>query len=63
MAPLASLDAPVVITTMPDGIDVWTMSLEQDAVDARLDLLFTRFRCGPYQGDLYELQGVDDLVP
>jgi hypothetical protein len=62
-APLTSLDAPTVIATMPDRVDVWTMSLEQDAANARLDLLFTRRRCGPSQGDLFEVQGVDDLMP
>jgi hypothetical protein len=61
-APLSSLGSPVTMATMPDGIDVWTMSLEQDTVNARMDLLFTRMRCGLRQGDVYELQGVDDLV-
>lgn len=62
-APLTALDAPTVVATMPDGVDVWTMSLEEDSANARMDLLFTRFKCRSSQGDLYELQGVDDLLP
>ena len=62
-APVSSLDTPTVVATMPDGVDVWTQSLEQNVADGRIDLLFTRYRCRNNQGDLYEVQGVDTLGP
>jgi hypothetical protein len=61
-APLSSLGSPEVITTLPAGIDAYTLSLEQDTANARMDLLFTRVRCAVHKSDIYEVQGVDDLV-
>jgi hypothetical protein len=49
--------APVELVTLPAGIDVdFQMSL--DHVGANVDLWFSRFRCGPQQGDIYRLRDV-----
>lgn len=51
------------VVALPSGIDVgWTMSLDDDVANGRLDLWFSRFRCAPRQGDIYEL-GEIDVVP
>jgi hypothetical protein len=45
------------LATLPAGIDTgWTLSL--DHVSGRLDLWFSRFRCGSHQGDLAKLRDV-----
>jgi hypothetical protein len=47
------------LVLLPAGIDTgWTLSLDDDVAHPRLDLWFARFRCGPRQGDLYELRDV-----
>jgi hypothetical protein len=47
---------------LPSGIDVgWAMSLDHDAVAARLDLWFSRYRCAGEQGDIYELRDVETV--
>jgi hypothetical protein len=49
--------SPVVLLTLPAGIDVdLQMSLEQ--VGARVHLWFSRYRCAPQQGDIYRLRDV-----
>jgi hypothetical protein len=49
--------SPVVLLTLPAGIDVdLQMSLEQ--VGARIHLWFSRYRCAPRQGDIYRLRDV-----
>jgi hypothetical protein len=48
------------VVALPAGVDVgWTMSLDDDVAHARLDLWFSRFRCAPRQGDIYELRRID----
>jgi hypothetical protein len=56
--PLSDLGAtPVTIATLPAGIDVgFTLSLEERPT--QLDLWFSRYRCGPQQGDVYRLRDV-----
>jgi hypothetical protein len=56
--PLADLGAtPVTIASLPAGIDVgFTLSLEERPT--QLDLWFSRYRCGPQQGDVYRLRDV-----
>ena len=47
------------LAALPAGIDTgWTLSLDDDVANGRLDLWFSRFRCGSHQGDLAELRGV-----
>jgi hypothetical protein len=49
--------SPVVLLTLPAGIDVdLQMSLEQ--VGAQVHLWFSRYRCAPQQGDIYRLRDV-----
>lgn len=51
------------LITLPAGIDVGlTMSLEHDVANDSLDLWFSRHRCVPRQGDIYELRQID-VVP
>jgi hypothetical protein len=56
--PLADLGAaPVTIASLPAGIDVgFTLSLEERPT--QLDLWFSRYRCGPQQGDVSRLRDV-----
>lgn len=56
--PVTDLGArPVGLVTLPAGVDVdFQMSL--DEVGADVDLWFSRYRCGPQQGDIYRLRGV-----
>jgi hypothetical protein len=56
--PVMDLGArPVGLVTLPAGVDVdFQMSL--DEVGADVDLWFSRYRCGPQQGDIYRLRGV-----
>jgi hypothetical protein len=56
--PVSDLGAtPVTIATLPAGIDVgFTLSLEERST--QLDLWFSRYRCGPRQGDVYRLRDV-----
>jgi len=47
------------LLALPAGIDTgWTLSLDDDVANGRLDLWFSRFRCGSRQGDLAELRDV-----
>jgi hypothetical protein len=47
------------LVALPSGIDTgWTLSLDDGAANGRLDLWFSRFRCGSHQGDLAELRDV-----
>ena len=47
------------LVALPDGIDTgWTLSLDDDVAHGRLDLWFSRYRCGSHQGDLAELRDV-----
>jgi hypothetical protein len=59
--PLSDLGAtPVTIATLPAGIDVgFQLSLEERP--SRLDLWFSRYRCGPQQGDIYRLRDVETV--
>jgi hypothetical protein len=56
--PVTDLGAtPVTIASLPAGIDVgFQLSLEEGP--SQLDLWFSRFRCGPQQGDVYRLRDV-----
>ncbi len=50
------------LVALPAGIDTgWVMSLDADVSQDRLDLWFSRYRCAPQQGDIYELRGLDTL--
>lgn len=56
--PLADLGAmPVSLVALPEGIDVG-YQLSLDEVGPRVDLWFSRYRCGPRQGDIYLLRDV-----
>jgi hypothetical protein len=56
--PLSDLGAtPVLLTALPDGIDTGLQQSVQD-VGTRVDLWFSRYRCGPGQGDIYRLRDV-----
>ena len=59
--PLSDLGAtPVMIATLPAGVDVgFQLSLEERP--SRLDLWFSRYRCGPQQGDIYRLRDVETV--
>ena len=59
--PLSDLGAtPVTIATLPAGVDVgFQLSLEERP--SRLDLWFSRYRCGPQQGDIYRLRDVETV--
>jgi hypothetical protein len=61
-APVAGpFDAPTVVATLPAGVDTdLAMSLRYTGATTGdpIDLLFTRWRCGPAQGDLFQLPGV-----
>jgi hypothetical protein len=56
--PVGNLGAtPVSLVAFPAGIDVgFTLSLARPP--GQVDLWFSRFRCGPQQGDLYRLRDV-----
>jgi len=56
--PVTDLGAtPVTIATLPAGIDIgFTLSLEER--ETQLDLWFSRYRCGPQQGDVSRLRDV-----
>jgi hypothetical protein len=60
-APLSSLSTPTVVAELPAGVDAYTLSLEYDTANSRVDLLFERVTCRPFRADLYEFQGVDTL--
>ncbi|MGH2681156.1 MAG: hypothetical protein ACRDG8_11865 [Actinomycetota bacterium] len=48
---------PVSLVALPAGVDVgFQLSLEQ--VGSEVDLWFSRYRCGPQQGDIYRLRDV-----
>ena len=49
--------APVILTTLPEGVDVGFTLFPVRPV-GQVDLWFARFRCGPQQGDLYRLRDV-----
>jgi hypothetical protein len=51
------------IISLPDGIDTgWTLALDVDTGNARLDAWFEYHRCRSRQGDLYEAQGLRALT-
>jgi hypothetical protein len=56
--PLTDLGAtPVSLVALPDGIDVgYQLSVEE--LTGQVDLWFSRYRCGPEQGDIYRLRDV-----
>lgn len=50
------------IASLPAGIDTgWTMSLDRDAANERVDLWFSRYRCSSRQGDVVELRDVETV--
>lgn len=50
------------LVTLPSGIDTgWTMSLDRDAANQRVDLWFSRYRCAAQQGDVVELRDVETV--
>jgi hypothetical protein len=56
--PMSDLHAPPVgLVTLPVGIDV-DLQMSLDEVGSNVDLWFSRYRCGPQQGDIYRLRGV-----
>jgi hypothetical protein len=51
------------VATLPPGIDTgWTLALDVDVANGRLDAWFEYFRCAGQQGDVYEAQGLRSLV-
>jgi hypothetical protein len=45
------------VKALPAGIDTgWTLALEEDVANNRLDAWFEYYRCTPEQGDLFEAQ-------
>ena len=56
--PVADLGATAtVLAALPDGIDAGLQQSVQE-LEARVDLWFSRYRCGPEQGDIYRLRDV-----
>ena len=56
--PLSDLGAtPVLLAALPDGIDTGLQQSVQD-LGTQVDLWFSRYRCGPGQGDIYRLRDV-----
>ena len=56
--PVTNLGArPAGLVTLPAGVDV-DFQVSLDEVSADVDLWFSRYRCGPQQGDIYRLRGV-----
>lgn len=50
------------LIALPAGIDTsWTMSLDRDVANERVDLWFSRYRCGARQGDVVELRDVESV--
>ena len=59
-SPLSDLAAtPVGLRTLPAGVDVGGQ-LSARGRPSRVDLWFSRYRCGPQQGDIYRLRDVGD---
>ena len=56
--PLPDLGAtPVLLAALPDGIDAGLQQSVQE-LGTRVDLWFSRYRCGPEHGDIYRLRDV-----
>jgi hypothetical protein len=56
--PVTDLGArPVGLMTLPAGVDV-DLQMSLDEVGSEVDLWFSRYRCGPQQGDIYRLRDV-----
>ena len=50
------------LVALPAGIDTgWTTALDRDVADQRVDLWFSRYRCGAQQGDVVELRDVETI--
>jgi hypothetical protein len=59
--PLSDLGAtPVSLAALPAGIDVGLQQSAQD-LGTQVDLWFSRYRCGPMQGDIYRLRDVGQV--
>lgn len=55
--------APQLVKALPAGIDTgWTLALEEDVANDRLDGWFEFYRCTPHQGDVFEAQELRLLV-
>lgn len=51
------------LVSLPDNIDVgWTLALDEDLANARVDAWFEYYHCGTGHGDIYEAQGLDTLA-
>jgi hypothetical protein len=51
------------MVSFPDGIDTgWTLALDEDVANARLDAWFQYFRCAAGHGDIFEVRELDTLV-
>lgn len=56
--PVTTLGAtPVLLVALPDGIDTGLQQSVED-LGTQVDLWFSRYRCGPGQGDIYRLRDV-----
>jgi hypothetical protein len=56
--PVSDLGAtPVLLAALPGGIDAGLQQSVQD-LETQVDLWFSRYRCGPEQGDIYRLRDV-----
>lgn len=56
-------DAAVKLVDLPDDIDTgWTLGLEEDVANNRLDAWFEYFRCRGRQGDIFEARGLATLT-
>ena len=51
------------MVSLPDGIDTgWTLALDEDVANGRLDAWFQYWRCAGEHGDIFEVRELDTLT-